>query len=416
MGLSQFQRMFYPQTRILLTTAKQHPSIETLASIFRLQPLLLQTWQVCSHPQNSVLSRNLVALKGSLIDFCLYSIDKRTCTSACRVYMVLLLTTPAFADPLSVPVWQNTYGEARKQLPDPAACFPPLMSSHHASDSFSSPQTLAATGSILHPQLNQHQQDTSFEPAATPSTLRSPSENGLLLSNRAFSPTGAIINSALATSHWYAVDTICISWPHSPRHVYRNLWPTEWTQHFKLICIVLFSSCMRVACSSPGQWVPQPDSDPYAGPCHTRKPSGFGVDPLQAMHSSQSALVDPLSTSAIHTHATQEPSPQAAGSLFAPNMSAPPPRALFTPNMVPVSVQQGSRATRTSTDNETDSAEVFTPCMSTPGTTRSSQAESDGISTFIPSMPSTGGRTLSGLFGACVADTLGFGSGNTVRH
>lgn len=163
--------------------------------------------------------------------------------------------------------------------------------------------------------------------------------------------------------------------------------------------------------------MPQNDSDAYVAPCHTRQPSGFGVDPLQANKSSQFASFDPLGSSAVESHASQEPAPHKVGSLFAPDMAAPPPKALFTPNMVPVGLQHGGKAGSTDkTDIDTDSAELFTPCMSTPGTTLSSQAASEGMSTRIPSMPSTGGRTISGMFRACVADTLGFGSGNTVRR
>jgi hypothetical protein len=55
---------------------------------------------------------------------------------------------------------------------------------------------------MLQSQVNScqfGQQELMLEPAGTPSTLRSPSDNGLqLLSSRAFSPTGAIIHSAIA--------------------------------------------------------------------------------------------------------------------------------------------------------------------------------------------------------------------------
>jgi hypothetical protein len=167
------------------------------------------------------------------------------------------------------------------------------------------------------------------------------------------------------------------------------------------------------ACRSSTDWIQQGGLEPVTATRHCRK-SSFGVDQFKASHHAGPTHFDPLSSS-FQSSDMQGAAKYGNGSLFAPDMNAPPPlKPLFGPNMVPVTLQQAARTPSNATGNSTDSGEVFTPCMSSPGTILSSQVASEGISTRIPSMPSTG-RTISGMFRACVADTLGFGSGNAVR-
>ena len=166
----------------------------------------------------------------------------------------------ADADPLSVPVWQNTYGEARKPLLDPLASFAPNSSVHHASASFFSPQPHGQHSSMQPAQPRHIHHDSTLEPAVTPSTLRSPSDNGLLASNRAFSPTGAIIHSALANTNGYAISCYsnCICWPCTLQNILSDcIVPAGvsivvHTQHVswgESSCTVSFRNClMHIAC------------------------------------------------------------------------------------------------------------------------------------------------------------------------
>lgn len=159
-----------------------------------------------------------------------------------------------------MPVWQNTYGEARKPLPDPLASFAPISSVHHASGSFLSPQPHGQHSSIQPAQPRHIHHDSTFEPAGTPSTLRSPSDNGLLASNRAFSPTGAIIHSALANTNAYAIFRCsnCIRWPCTLQNVFWNcivpagvsiVVRTEHVAWGESSCTVMFRNClMHIAC------------------------------------------------------------------------------------------------------------------------------------------------------------------------
>jgi hypothetical protein len=118
--------------------------------------------------------------------------------------------TSVIADPLSVPVWMNTYAETRKPLADPLAPSHTQWASFNPLDGnvFSAPenvsytrmqQTLPQTGALGNT-------DSLFEPAGTPSTLRSPSDNGLM--SRTFSPTGVLLNSAISNNAGYDMSML----------------------------------------------------------------------------------------------------------------------------------------------------------------------------------------------------------------
>lgn len=312
-----------------------------------------------------------------------------------------------FADPLSVPVWQNAYADTKPQQVDPLAPISSHSSSlKHVNSSFLSPHSISAHSPMHQPSCHAGPGEPSFDPDATPSTLKSPPDTDfMLLSSRAFSPTGAIINSTLTSNSRYDMCT-CVP----PNAVSSGSVLNRSRTKSCLRGTCTSSSTVVSACSSAALWASKQESQTASAPGHRRKPSGFGIDPLQNKNQSSLAHSDPLRCH-ISESSVEQP-PQHGGSLFAPDMSVEaPPKALFTPNMVPQNTNQRGRALgHDSVDEDVDNAELFTPCMSTPGTTLSSQAGSEGMPSFIPSVPSTGGRTLSGILRTCVADTLGFGA------